>query len=266
MTSGSLPIRKFSAVGHKVIGAKHVRDGRPCQDDIRIEQNDSACVVVVADGHGSSVHAEVGARIAVDVTAKALMAFAANLGAEHGGDPRAVHGFAQDPFRRLLVREWVRQVQEHAGSDSVDLKDYGSTLLFALITRHFILLGQLGDGDLLLVDDKGLVSRPLPPDPACFGEETSSLSLPEAATSLRVMAMPLPETEALLLVSTDGYSKSYATDADFERIGPDYLEMVREDGILGVSRCLEEFLTAVTTGGSGDDIAFALVHISREQQ
>lgn len=253
--------RQISATGHKVTGAKHVRDGRPCQDDLCIEQDGSSLAVVVADGHGSSVHAEVGARIAVEVASKALLAFAGNLGAEHRGDPRAVHGFAQDPFRRLLVREWVRQVHEHAGSDTVDLKEYGTTLLFTLLTGEFILFGQLGDGDILVIDDSGTVSRPLPPDPACFAEETSSLSLPEAATSLRVMAIPLPETETLLLISTDGYSKSYATDADFERIGPDYIEMVREDGLFVVAKALNGFLTKVTTGGSGDDIAFGMVHV-----
>lgn len=253
--------RGVSVAGHKVIGAKHVRDGRPCQDDLRIEQHGSTIALAVADGHGSSVHAEIGARIAVQVAAWALLEFATNLGAGHRADLRAVHGFAQDPLRRQIVREWVRQVHEHAGTEDVDLKDYGSTLLFALVTPEFILLGQLGDGDLLVVASDGAVSRPLPADPVCFGEETSSLCLPEASTSLRVLAMPVPAGEMLLLVSTDGYGKSYATDLDFERIGPDYLQMVREIGMSGVAENLEQFLTTVTTGGSGDDIAFGLVYL-----
>lgn len=141
------------------------------------------------------------------------------------------------------------------------LKDYGSTLLFALVTPEFLLLGQLGDGDLILVDSGGTVSRPLPTDPRCVAEETSSLCLPDASTSLRVLAMPLPDRETLLLVSTDGYSKSYASDIDFERIGPDYLDMVREIGVSGVKENLEAFLTAVTTGGSGDDIALGMVYL-----
>ncbi|HRI71954.1 MAG TPA: PP2C family serine/threonine-protein phosphatase [Polyangium sp.] len=255
------PKRRIRAAGHKVIGAKHLREGRPCQDDLRIEQDGAALAVVVADGHGSSAHAEVGARIAVEITTKALFEFAANLRDEQRSDPRSVHGLAQDPFRRLLVREWVRQVHEHAGSDTVDLKDYGTTLLFALVTRDFILFGQLGDGDILVIDDVGTVSRPLPQDPACFADETSSLSLPDAATSLRVMVLPLPEFETLLLLSTDGYSKSYATDADFERIAPDYIAMVRDDGLFVVANALHGFLTTVTTDGSGDDIAFGMVHI-----
>lgn len=253
--------REVLVGGHKVIGAKHVRDGRPCQDDIAVVQVGSVAAVVVADGHGSSIHAEVGARLAVEVASAALLAFAASLGPEHRADPRAVHGFAQDPFRVQLVREWVRRVRDHAGSDTVDLKDYGSTLLFALVTPEFLLVGQLGDGDLIIVDGTGTVSRPLPADPACFGEETSSLCQPEAWTSLNVLAIPRPDGETLLLASTDGYSKSYATDADFERIGPDYLDMVRELGLAGVIRHLDAFLTAVTAGGSGDDVALGLLYL-----
>jgi hypothetical protein len=267
MTSGSPGpaearlTREASVAAHKVIGAKHVRDGRPCQDDIAVARAGGSWAIAVADGHGSSVHAEIGARIAVEVASEHLLAFAASMGPEHRVDPRAVHGFAQDPFRRLLVREWTRRVREHAGADDVALKDYGSTLLFALATPEFLLLGQLGDGDILVVDATGAVTRPLPTDPRCFGEDTPSLCLPDAPTSLRVVTMPVPAGETLLLVSTDGYGKSYATDVDFERIGPDYLEMVREIGASGVGENLEAFLTAVTTGGSGDDIALGLVYL-----
>ena len=67
----------------------------------------------------------------------------------------------------------------------------------ALATPEFLLLGQLGDGDLILVDGSGTVSRPLPIDPRCFGEETSSLCLPDAPTSLRVLATPVPEGHSL---------------------------------------------------------------------
>lgn len=215
----------------------------------------------MADGHGSSLHAEIGARLAVEVATAALAAFVDNLGAELRSDARVVHAFAQHPFRVQVVREWVQRVRELAGSDTVVLKDYGSTLLFAAVTPDFVLVGQLGDGDILVVDGTGTVSRPIPPDPTSFAEETLSLCLPEAWSSLRVLVTPRPEEETLLLLSTDGYSKSYATDGDFERIGPDYLEMVREVGLVGVVGHLEEFLTAVTQGGSGDDIALGLIYM-----
>lgn len=224
-------------------------------------QSGRVAVVAVADGHGSSVYAEVGARLAVEVTSAALTTFVDNLGPNLRADPRAVHAFAQHPFRVQVVREWVREVREVAGRDDVVLKDYGSTLLFAAVTPDFVLIGQLGDGDILLVEGSGTVSRPIPTDPSSFAEETLSLCLPEASSSLRVLVTPRPTEDTLLLISTDGYAKSYPTDLDFERIGPDYLEMVRELGVTGVERHLEEFLTAVTQGGSGDDIALGLIFI-----
>lgn len=225
-------------------------------------QGGGCAIVAVADGHGSSLHADVGARIAVEVTAEALTNFVDNLGADLRADPRAVHAFAQHPFRVQLVREWARRVREVGGNDDVDLKEYGSTLLFAAVTPEFLLLGQLGDGDILVVEGSGSVSRPIPTDPTSFAEETLSLCLPEASSSLRVLVTPRPADETLLLISTDGYAKSYATDLDFERIGPDYLEMVRELGVAGVEGHLEEFLTAVTKGGSGDDVALGLIYIT----
>lgn len=254
-----------SAVGHKVIGAKHLRDGRPCQDDIRVVQEGDVTVVAVADGHGSCVHADVGARLAVEVAVAALRSFVADLGPEHRADVRAVHAFAQHPLRVQIVREWAQRVRE-TGGEGVHLTDYGSTLIFVAASPEFVLVGQLGDGDILVVDAAGAVSRPIPADPSSFGEETLSLCLPEAWSSLRVLAMPRPDGETLVLVSTDGYGKSYPSDREFERIGPDYLEMVREIGLAGVAEHLEEFLTTVTRGGSGDDIAFGLLHIPGESR
>lgn len=70
--------------------------------------------------------------------------------------------------------------------------------------------------------------------------------------------LPAPGHETLLLLSTDGYSKSYETDAAFKQIGPDYLELIREGGVSSLN--LRGFLEQVTNKGSGDDIALALLY------
>jgi hypothetical protein len=160
----------------------------------------------------------------------------------------------------LLVREWADRVRRHAGVEHAELQPYGSTLLFALASPDYLLVGQLGDGDVLLVDAAHQVARPIAPDPSNFADETTSLCLNEAWTAMRVRATPAPDAEALLLLSTDGYSKSYATDAVFELIGPDYLDMFREHGPVGVEQQLREILEAVSAGGSGDDIALGMLY------
>lgn len=264
MTSGSPAgdqsrVRAPAFAVERVIGASHTRSGKPCQDEAGVWAVGDSVAVAVADGHGTSRHAEVGARLAVQVALAALIRFAEDLG-DRSGRLAEVQKFAEHPLRVQLVREWAARVRSKAGDEAAPLVDYGSTLLFALATPQFLLIGQLGDGDFLLVSDDRSVQAPLPADPAAFADETPSLCLPEAWHSLSVRALPVPTREALLVLSTDGYSKSYATDEVFRQIGPDYLDLVRSDGMNGLAPHLRGFLEEVTSRGSGDDIAIALIH------
>lgn len=241
----------------RVTGARHAREGRVCQDAVGGAITEGVAVLAVADGHGTSQHGDIGAAFAVAVALEQLRQFAAALGP--GRDVRAVHAHARDVLRGIIAREWAARVREHAG-DGADLVPYGSTLIFALATPTYLLIGQLGDGDVLLVDASGLVTRPIKPDLRNFAEETSSLCQTDAWASLRVLATPAPPASTLLLLSTDGYSKSYETDTIFELIGPDYLAMLVEHGPVGVEAQLPEILEQVTSGGSGDDIAIGMLY------
>lgn len=252
-------VRRPAFAIERVIGASHKRSGKPCQDEAGVWAVADAVAVAVADGHGTSKHADVGARLAVHVALAALVRFGEELG-DRSARLSEVQKYAEHPLRVQIVREWAARVRAKAGDDQAPLLDYGSTLIFALSTARFLLIGQIGDGDVLLVDGNGTVTVPLPPDPSAFADETPSLCLPEAWHSVRVRALPPPEGEALLLLSTDGYSKSYATDATFRQIGPDYLDLVRDGGVPSLTPHLRGFLEQVTTQGSGDDIAFALLH------
>ena len=247
-----------SLIQGRVTGARHVRDGRVCQDAIGGVVSGGVAVLAVADGHGTSVHGDVGASIAVTVAIEHLVQFAAAIGPER--DVRSAHAHARDVLRGQLVREWTARVRAQAGDDSADLVPYGSTLIFALATPAYLLVGQLGDGDLLLVDSSGVVTRPIAPDPNNFAEETSSLCQKDAWATLRVLTTPAPAPNTLLLLSTDGYSKSYATDTIFELIAPDYLAMLDEHGPGVVEAQLTEILEQVTVGGSGDDIALGMMY------
>lgn len=260
MTSGSeVQFRKPAFATERIIGASHVRSGKPCQDDVGVWSVGDIVAVAVADGHGSSRHADVGARLAVQVALETLAKFAVDLG-QRATSLTDLYRFAEHPLRVHVVREWAARVRAKAGREDVPLVDYGSTLLFALAAPEFLLIGQLGDGDVLLVGGERQVSTPIPPDPSAFADETPSLCLHESWNALRVRVLPAPSEEALLLLSTDGYSKSYTSDTVFHQIGPDYLDLVRKDGLHGLAPHLRGFLEQVTTQGSGDDIAIALLY------
>jgi len=85
------------------------------------------------------------------------------------------------------------------------------------LPRLWIAYLQLGDGDILAVDEGGTTRRPLPGDPALAGNRTTLLCAEDAWEDMRVRV----ETEmpALIALSTDGYANSFQTDADFLQIG-----------------------------------------------
>jgi hypothetical protein len=64
---------------------------------------------------------------------------------------------------------------------------------------------------------------------------------------------------SLVLLSTDGYANSFRSDEDFLKIGQDYLEIIRQQGISSLAEELPAILTEATQQGSGDDITLAIL-------
>lgn len=221
--------------------------------------------MALADGHGSCSHSDIGAELAVQVAVEALWQFGASMrSAALALD--TLQTCAQEQLAPYIVRAWTERTSERAHEVEQPLAAFGSTLLFALATPEYLLLGQLGDGDMLLVDREQGVKRPLGNSRNMVGEETSSLCQDEAWRELSLCVLPAPSSESLLLLSTDGYSKSYETDAIFQKIGPDYLNMIGSVGIAAVNRELPRFLETVTNQGSGDDVTLGLVYWAGRKQ
>jgi hypothetical protein len=157
------------------------------------------------------------------------------------------------------------------------LLPYGATLLAVLLTPHFGLYLQLGDGDILTVGPEGDVQRPLPPDDRSFANETASLCSSKgggkgrpasgsggAWADFRVRLVPhAPEGSqappAMVLVTTDGYPNAFRSDDDFIKVGPDLLQFVRDEGASEVRTNLPGWLEDASRTGSGDDVTLALV-------
>ena len=288
----------WMVLGDKITGATHVRSGAPCQDAIlwRSLPEQRGVVLALADGHGSSSspYSEEGAAIAVQVAVSLLE----KLVQEAGDNLALIKRLAEEQLPRMMVRAWEEAVLTHnrkkirdkrpgAREDSrsdgvvamidctsangrieeaIDgearrvLLKYGSTLLAILATARFFILFQLGDGDILVVENDGSVSRPLPSPVGLAANETHSLCARSAWKDVQLLFQPLHGTEPpLLLAATDGYVNSFASEAGFFRVGSDYLALLREDGLAEVAANLKEWLAETSENGSGDDIALGMV-------
>lgn len=283
--------------GVTVMGASHQRAGTKNQDAIGWKTQEKDCpdgyILAVADGHGSprSPRSADGSRFAVQV----LLELAHDYIKEVKEGITLVNPFSlvkQQVEQKLpqdLIRLWQERVEQDLSqltvkSQSTSLEDgleqnspqanyllYGSTILGVMLTSHYVVYIQLGDGDILTVSERGEVSRPFLRDPRLLANQTTSL----ATTSLTLNTLSgspsyasdvyikfeffQNDPPALILVSTDGYSNSYRDNKAFEQIGPDYLKLLKAVGLAAIKENLEGWLNETSQTGSGDDITLGLM-------
>ena len=123
-------------------------------------------------------------------------------------------------------------------------------------------IGAVSEIGILLVvgDDGKSVEVPIPPDASMVGNETASLCLPSAQNLFRASFQSIgDQLPDLIAVSTDGYSNSFADTPSFQKIGPDFLRLIRSHGIEHVRGEMGAWLDQVSERGSGDDITLGLL-------
>lgn len=261
--------QNWRLIGKSVTGAVHQLHNKTSQDCFKIH-NEEPLILAVADGHGSqnSPFSDLGAQLAVEVGVDTCLKFY-NHAKQSNLKLDMIKQMAEEELPKIIVKEWVQKVTDDYQSrrdiieGSLDigslLVKYGSTLLIALLSPNFHIYLQLGDGDILLVDEKGIVSSPISRDQRLIGNQTTSLCSPEAWKEIRTAFFsshePLP---ALILLASDGYSNSYKSEADFHKVGQDYHFLAQKYGIKLIEEKLEEWLHEVSAQGSGDDITACL--------
>lgn len=273
-------------IGKSVRGASHVRSGLDNQDAICLSRPEGGdrlpLVLAVADGHGSAKHirSKIGADLAVQVATTELTKLVASTD-EHA---LALKIIAKEKLPAVIERSWKEAVDRDFNKKPLSEEEiaaggvagatepgqatgyleryslYGTTLLAVAVMPQFILYLQLGDGDILTVSSAGEVARALERDERLIGNDTTSLCQANAKDQFRVrFQMCSDYPPALIVVSTDGYANSYQRDDDFLKIGPDMLNLIREEGLDALDAALEGWLDETSKNGSGDDITVGII-------
>ena len=272
------------AFGCSRTGASHIRGGRPCEDAYALWSGSSGaqpCIAfAVADGHGDPRHdlSRTGAALAVDAAINELVAFHRSYA--DGNTPRQQFraGFKTDiprrttrRWRELVVHDAGRRtlppapVQPAAGQDPTFTR-YGTTLIASLVVNDSILVGQIGDGDLLLVRPDGSIDFPLPRDTVIAGNETRSLSSPDAHLLWRTATFDR-EKGGILLAATDGISDSFngAESEEFSVFIHSLVDRIRTYGMEAVAAAMGSWLDRYSVVASGDDMTLVWVCINPEE-
>ena len=283
---------QWRIISSSVEGASHKRSGKPNQDRIQFSDSLPATlplVLAVADGHGGKAYfrSDKGAEFAVEIAIEVFSRLKDSTW-DSVKDKKI-----NDSFSREIVQKWLDRVNSDiqtnpftvdeenllktkkepiskrpGGLNNEGFVAYGSTLIVAVIHDSFILYLQLGDGNILLVSPAGEIDKPLPKDDRLFGNETTSLCLPESWSDFRFRLLPIDSNNpvpALILLSTDGYANSFSQDSEFEKVGIDLLDIICEhkggiqEGITSIQENLPNWLSIASEKGSGDDTTVGIL-------
>ncbi len=257
-------------------GTSHVRDGRPCQDAHAIWSSsfmgEPILVVAVADGHGGGKHdlSHCGAALAVHAAVSEVIASLPVPGGE--GAWRPVSGNGDEEFQDRVAARWKGSVISDAGrrpglspeggGGQELVSRYGTTLLIALVDGSECWVGQIGDGDILLVRPDGSMEAPVPRDETLLGTVTYSLSSRDTPGLWRTARFPLGKG-GLLLMATDGLSDSFEDpESEFRVFARSLAERVAGFGIERIGSALPGWLDGYSRNGSGDDMTLVLVSLN----
>ena len=262
------------AFGCSRIGSSHVRAGKPCQDAYALWSGavaGQACVIAaVADGHGDERHdqSHFGAALAVRGAIEELVSLQIHFGGR-GSSAELVSSFKTDFPRRFGIR-WREAVIADANSraltsgseekreDSDLLPRYGTTLLVALVVGNTLLVGQIGDGETMLVRPDGAVDFPLARENEDVGVITDSLCTAESYRRWRTAALDA-SLGGLVLLSTDGLVNAFSDELQVTVFARSMQDRLREFGSPQVAASLPGWLDHYSDRGSGDDITLAVV-------
>jgi serine/threonine protein phosphatase PrpC len=256
--------------GESVRGASHKQSGKPCQDShifTHIETRfGHSYILTVADGHGSEAcpNSKNGSLLAVRAFFKIMEEYCLS----YEGNMDSLHTFlsreGETKVAQEIETEWkLRVLKTHSDKmrdvsldeDEIYMQ-YGSTLAGLLVTPGFVFAFQLGDGDIVFLNDSGL--EPVITADRILGTETHSLSQANAwrkaisATKRRDVDEGAPYA---FMLSTDGFVNSHASNEEYEKSCLEYYAMINEHGALEVAKHLKKWLEETSEMGCGDDVS-----------
>jgi hypothetical protein len=256
------------------LGAAHQTKGLPNQDAVAARQfRPDVLIAAVADGHGHRRHfrSARGSLLAVAVACEAAEDLAGRLADFQAPGPiesealgtlvPAITGGWREAVRDDVAADPFTAREEATRGDDDALIAYGSTLLLAIAGRRWLVLVQIGDGDIMGIQPDGRPLLPVPGDPSLDGQQTTSLCGARAEEEFRAAVVDTSTTPLLgVMLATDGYGNAQAADPWTDAVSADLAELINDrprEWLAGqlplwASRC-------ASADGSADDTTIALL-------
>ena len=287
-----------------VQGYSHIKKGKPVQD-YSVSYNDEHCsIAIICDGHGGDdyIRSAVGSMIAAKTADAVIKSFVKNFDKskffdKSAGNPEAL----LNKLEEKIVSSWRERVKKHCSENPFTEDEltrisakarkkyeeekrifsaYGTTLIAAVMTEDFWFALQIGDGKGVRIKADGTFDEPIPDDPKCFLNATTSLCDADAAERCRAcyslddLSSFVKKTEedglqkfqayglekpAAIFVSSDGVDDSFGDREQMNNFYKTVLYSFSNDTFENAKSGIEEYLPRLSEKGSGDDISISAV-------
>jgi serine/threonine protein phosphatase PrpC len=270
-------------------GASHVAAKSPNQDAVATERAGAHGVVAaVADGHGHSRHLRSarGSKAAVKIGCQVAQELADRLESTNSifaqpdsagaaaGTAEEIAKLTEEFLVPAIVSRWreavladvkadsfteAEQSHRHPGDDAAIA--YGSTLLLAMMLHGWLILAQIGDGDVVGVRADGRAVEPVPTDPQLDGLVTTSLCGANPRADFRVAAVDTTRNPLLaVLLATDGYGNAQMVEQWPSAFSEDLAWMLKDRDVNWLASQLPSWAArCASSDGSADDTTVALL-------
>ena len=203
-------------------GVYHEDNGVPCQDRAKYRYAENGNVILaLADGCSSAKYAEAAADANVDTVLRLFSEL-------------SLRDFLQqDKTAADVIDPILAHMKKRHGKRFTEAPfDFSATLLFAVTDGRDLLIGHLGDGNVLCVKKDGSPAFWSPEDNAGSADRTFFTVSPDAKAHLRLTLLPADDVTNVLLYS-DGPQKMlwYRGDRNVEQAALALANRVREGAI-----------------------------------
>jgi len=257
------------------LGAAHQATGLPNQDAVAARQvRPDVLVAAVADGHGHLRHfrSARGSRLAVAVACEAAQVLAARLDEFNAAGP--IESEALHSLVPAITRQWRDAVRDDVAADPFTAQEeaarasgddaliaYGSTLLLAIAGQRWLVLVQIGDGDIMGIQLDGRPLLPVPRDPSLDGRQTTSLCGSRAENEFRAAVVDTSTTALLgVMLATDGYGNAQMADPWTDAVSADLAGLINDCSPDWLASQLPSWASrCASADGSADDTTIALL-------
>jgi len=295
----------YKSFAVSVLGGSHIKSGTVCQDASNFYDDESVSIAVVADGHGDSscFRSDLGAKFAVACTTRGIQQFVKEhealfkKGVSKNSDfpsHRELEKLLREKLIKQTVASWNKAVMEnyqanpfkeeelenvsekyrrrYENKETIN-KAYGTSLIAAAITPWFWFAYHIGDGRFSVLYSDGSGGQPVPWDPKCYLNVTTSIcddDVLDRELGVRTY-LSLKEDKEIpvaFFLCSDGIDDNYPADEkenaiQLYRLYREIAVTIAEDGYDstcgkdGVSGQIKDLAYNFATKGKGDDTSLA---------